>query len=137
MTQGNPTDPPAPSSDIIIGIHIPLGELGLVLFTPSKKHTVVNLDMILFEKNKKTIFIISEKRLKIGDQPDVVMVTEKNFMQGMNEDPQFLASINIKSTRDNADNVNKLVGDVERELNKKHEATISQFEGLKNEYQEF
>ena len=43
----------------------------------------------------------------------MVTVIENTVMKGMNEDPQFLASINIKSTQDNADNVNKLVGDVE------------------------
>ena len=57
-------DPLAPSRDTLIGGHIPLAELGLVPFIPSKKHTVANLNTILFDKNKKTIVIRSKKRLK-------------------------------------------------------------------------
>ena len=84
MAQVNPTDPPSPSSDTIIGGHVPLAELGLVPFTPSKHHVVACLDMILFNKNKKTIVRRSEKRLKISDQPDVVIVTKNTIMQGTN-----------------------------------------------------
>ena len=40
-------------------------------------------------------------------------VTDNTVMQGTNEDPQFLASVSIESVQANADNVNKLVGDVE------------------------
>ena len=57
IAQDNPTNPPSPSGDTIIGGHIPLAELGLVPFIPSKKHTVANLNTILFDKNKKTIVI--------------------------------------------------------------------------------
>ena len=31
-----------------------------------------------------------EKRLKVGDQPVEVMVTEKTVMHGTNEDPRLL-----------------------------------------------
>ena len=113
------------------------------------------LDTILFDKNKKTIVRRSEKRLNISDQPNVVTVTEKTVMQGTNEDPQFLASVSITSTQYNADNVNKLVGDVEHykeimlkmkdtlvkergegwELKRKHEAITYEFERLQKAYQ--
>ena len=85
----------------------------MIPFTPSKKHAVANLDTIFFDKNNKTIVRISKKRLKIGDQPDVVTVTKKTTMQTTNEDPQFLASVRIPAMQAHADNVNKLVGDVE------------------------
>ena len=51
----NPIDPLAPSSDTITTGHIPLVELGLVPFIPSKKHVVACLNTIFFDKNKKTI----------------------------------------------------------------------------------
>ena len=88
--------------------------LGLVPFTPSKKHAVAILDTIFFNKNKKTIVRKSEKILKIGDQPDVVTVTARIVIQDTNEDPQFLASVRISAMQAHADNVNKLVGDVEQ-----------------------
>ena len=85
----------------------------------------------------------------------MVTVIEKTIMQGTNEDPQFLASVSIESTRANADNVNKLVGDAKyykermikikntlfkergegRDLKRKHEATLSEFERLQKAYQ--
>ena len=74
---------------------------------------MANLDTIFFEKNNKTIVRISKKRLKIGDQPDVVTITENTTMQATNEDPQFLPSVRIPAVQARLDNVNKLVGDVE------------------------
>ena len=66
-----------------------------------------------FYPKKKTIFRRLKKRLKVGTQPDVVTVTEKSVMQGTNQDPVFLASVNIVASQANADNVGKLVEDVE------------------------
>ena len=78
--QDNPPDPLATSSDTIKGAHLPLAELGLVPFTPSKHHAVACLDTIFFNPKKKTIVRILKKRLKVGTQPDVVTVTEKTIM---------------------------------------------------------
>ena len=71
------------------------------------------LDTIFFDPRKKAIVQRSEKRLKVGTQPDVVMVIEKNIMQGTNQDPVFLASVNIAVAQANADNIGKLVEDKE------------------------
>ena len=77
-------DPPTSSSGIIIGGNVPLAELGLVPFTPSKHHTVACLDTISFDKERKTIVRRSEKRLNIGTQPDVVTLTKKIVVEHTN-----------------------------------------------------
>ena len=41
------------------------------------------------------------------------MVTEKTIMKGTNQDPVFLASVSVAATQYNADNVEKLVENVE------------------------
>ena len=69
--------------------------------------------MVFFYPKKKTIVRRLKKRLKVGNQPDVVTVTKKTVMQGTNQDPIFLASVNIAVAQANADNVGKLVEDVE------------------------
>ena len=80
IAQDNPMDPPTSTSDMIIEVHIPFTELGLVPFTPSKHHVVASLDTIFFDKNKKNIFRRSKRRLNIGDQTDAITVTEKTVM---------------------------------------------------------
>ena len=89
-TQDNPVDHLASSNDTIIGGHIPLFELGLVPLTPSEHHTVACLDIIFFDKSRKTIVRRLEKRLKIGTQLDVITVTEKIVVEHTNQDPKFL-----------------------------------------------
>ena len=96
-----------------MGGHLPLAELGLVPFTPSKHHAVACLDTIFFDPKKKTIVWRSEKRLRIDTQPKVVTTTDKIIVQDANQDPVFLASVIIAATQDNADDVGKLVEDVE------------------------
>ena len=54
-------DPPASSSGMITGGHVPLVELGLVPFTTSKHHAVACLDTIFFDKYKKDIVRRSKK----------------------------------------------------------------------------
>ena len=111
-TQDNPIDPPSTSSDTITGGHLPLAKLGLVPFTPSKHHTVVCLDTVLFDPKKKSI-VRRLKGLKVGTQSDVVTVIEKTIVKLTNQDPIFLASINIAGAQASVDNVGKLVEDVE------------------------
>ena len=48
------------------------------------------------------------------------MVTDKAVMQGTNQDPEFLASVNIAAAQANADNVGKLVEDVEHYKQRMH-----------------
>ena len=113
QTHDNLVDPLVSSGDTLVGSEVPLVELGLVPFTPSHKHVMASLDTILFDKNKKRIARRSEKRLKIGDRPVEVMVTERTVMQGTDEDPQLLAMASMATVQANANNVNKLVEDVE------------------------
>ena len=82
--QDNPMDPLDSSSGTFTGGHVPLAELGLVPFTPSKHRTVACLDTILFDKEKKTIVRRSKKRIKIGTQPDVVTMTKKIVVERTN-----------------------------------------------------
>ena len=77
-------------------------------------------------------------------------------MQGTNQDPIFLASVNIVVAQANVDNVGKLVEDVEHykeiiikmknmfvkergeggELKRKHETTLLEFERIQKPYQD-
>ena len=69
--------------------------------------------MIFFDPKKKAIVWRSKKRLKVGTQPNVVTMIEKIVMQCTNQDPVFLTSVNIAAAQANADNIVKLVEDVE------------------------
>ena len=91
-------NPLGTTSETLTSGHIPFEELRLTLFTPSKKHTVDCLETIIFHKTKKTIMIRLEKRLKMGTQSDVVIVTENTIMEGTHKDLKFTASVNIAAT---------------------------------------
>ena len=62
--QDNTIDPPSTSIDTITGGHLPLAELGLVPFTPSKHKAVACLDTIFFNPKKKDIVRRSKKIIK-------------------------------------------------------------------------
>ena len=82
--------------------------------------------------------------LKIGTQPNAIIVTEKTIVEKTNQDPKFLASISVVTAQVNADNVEKLMEDAYhykekmikmedtlikeigegQELKRKHEATL-------------
>ena len=146
-------DPPASSSGTMTNIHIPFGELGLTPFTPSKQHIVARLDTIIFDKSRKTITRRLEKRLKMGTQVDIVTVTECTIMEGTHKDPKFMASVNIAAAQASADNVYRLMDDVERnkenmlklkdslvklwgegiDLKRKHDAILSKKERILSE----
>ena len=57
---------PATSSSILTGGHVPIAEMGLVPFTPSKKYDVSCLEDIHFDPKMKSIAWRTEKTLKIG-----------------------------------------------------------------------
>ena len=59
--QNDPIDPPTSLCGTIIVGHVPIAELGIIPFTPSKHHTIACLDTIFFYKAKKTIARRSEK----------------------------------------------------------------------------
>ena len=85
----------------------------MVPFTAISHHAVTCLDTIFIDMNKKIIVRRSENRLKISDQPDVVIVTEKTVIDGTNKDPKFLAFVSIAAAQYDVDNVDKLVEDTE------------------------
>ena len=66
IAQDNPKDPTSTSGDIITRGHLPIAELGLVSFTPSKQHVVSCLDKVFFDPKWKTIVWRAEKKLKVG-----------------------------------------------------------------------
>ena len=145
-------DPPGSSSETMIGGHIPFWDLGLI---PSKKHIVARLDTIIFDKSRNTITRRSEKRLKMGTQADIVIVTESTIMEGTHKDPKFMATVNIAAAQANIDNADQLINDVERnkekmlklkdnmvktrgegiELKRKYDSILSEKERIINEYQ--
>ena len=51
--QDNPESFPSTSGDILIGGHLPIVELGLVLFPSSKQHEVASLDSVFFDPKRK------------------------------------------------------------------------------------
>ena len=98
-------EPPASSGGTITGGHIPVGELRITPFTPSKQHMVSHLDTIIFYKSRNTITRTSEKQLKMGTQADVVIFIEETIMEGTKKYPKIMASVNIVAAHSNTDNV--------------------------------
>ena len=54
------------------------------------------------------------KRIDTGDQPIYIMVTEKTVIHGTNKNPKLLAMVGVASALTNADNVGKLVEDIDQ-----------------------
>ena len=71
------------------------------------------MDSVFFDPKKKSIVRKLEKSLKVGTQPEVVTMTDKNVMKGTNQDPMFLELVTVAATQANADNVGKLARNVE------------------------
>ena len=87
---------------------LPIVELGLVPFTPSKQHEVAKLDNVFFEPKQKSIFQRSEKTLKMGTQPEGTTVIEKMVLMDVEENPVYMASLGITTAQVTAYNVSKL-----------------------------
>ena len=86
LSQGNPENLPSTSGDILIGGHLPIVELVLVPFTPSKRHEIASLNNVFFDPKWKSIVWRSEKTLKMGTQPKVTTMNEKNVVKNVEED---------------------------------------------------
>ena len=56
----------------------------------------------------------TEKRVDIGDQTVEIMVMEKTVIHGRNKYPKLLAMAGVASALTNADNVGKMVDDLEQ-----------------------
>ena len=132
----------------------PLVELGLIPFTPSREQVVANLNIIVFDLEKKRIARRTEKRMKMGDHPVAVMVIENKVMHRTDEYHQLLAMADVETSQANIVNVSKLVKDIEQykenmsqmketlrkergeghDLKRKHDDILSEFEKLKEAY---
>ena len=55
-----------------------------------------------------------EKRVDTRDQLVEIMVKEKTIIHGTNKGPKLLAMVGVSSTLTNADNVGKLVDDIDQ-----------------------
>ena len=62
----NPEATPSTSGTILTGGHLPIVEMGLVPFTPSKQYDVSCLEDIRFDPKTKSIKWRTEKTLKVG-----------------------------------------------------------------------
>ena len=87
-TRDNRENLRATSSSILTGGHVPIVEMGLAPFTPSKQYDVACLDDIRFDPKMKSITWRTEKTLKLGTQPAVTTVTERTIMKNVEEHPK-------------------------------------------------
>ena len=83
-------------------------------FTPSRHHVVAFLDNIVFDPKRKTIVRRSKNKLKAGTHPEVVTVTERVVMRGIDEDPKLMASINVIVAQAHVDNIDRLKENVDQ-----------------------
>ena len=130
---------------------MPIAEMGLVPFTPSKQYDVACLEDISFDPKKKSITWRIEKNLKVAAHRAVTTVMKRTVMKNVEEHPKELASMGIE----NAHNVDRLMENIKqykgkiaemkevsrkeekvgRESKRKYEATLSYFERLQQRHQ--
>ena len=63
----NPEAPPSTLGTMLTGGHLPIVEMGLVPFTPSKEYDVACLEDVQFNPKMKSIIWRTKKNLKRGD----------------------------------------------------------------------
>ena len=107
-------DPFVPSSSTTTEDPAPTVMLGLIPFIPSQEQAVDDLNTLFFDKNKKRIVMRTEKRVDTRDQPVEIMVMKKTIIHGTNKDHKLLAMAGVASALTNADNVGKLVDDIDQ-----------------------
>ena len=93
---------------------MPIAEMGIVPFTPSKQYDVACLQYIRFDPKTKSITWRIEKTLRVGTQPPVTTVTEGTVMKNVEEHPRQLASMGITNAYANAHNVDMLLQNIEQ-----------------------
>lgn len=76
-------NPSSTSSSILTGGHVPIVEMGLILFTSSKQYDVAFLEDIHFDPKMKSITWRTEKTLRVWTQPPVTTVTERTVMSNI------------------------------------------------------
>ena len=144
----------ATSSNILAGGDMPIAEMGLVPFTPSKQYDASCLEDIRFDPKVKSITWRTEKTLKVGAQPAITIVTERTVMKNVEEHPKELASLGIANAYANAHNVDRPMENIEqckgkmvemkevprkeekvgRESKRKYEATLLEFERIQQRH---
>ena len=130
-------------------------ELGLVPFTPSKKHEVAKLEYVFFDPKRKSIVWTMKKTLKMGTQPEITTMTERTVVKDVEEDLVQMASWGVATSQVNAHNISKLKETIDQykgrmakmkeilrkeervgqESKRKYDATLSNFEKLQQDYQ--
>ena len=71
--------------------------MGLVPFTPSKEFDVACLEDVQFDPKMKSIVWRIEKTLKMGDRPSVTIITKREFVKNVEDNPKQMASMGIAS----------------------------------------
>ena len=102
---------PAVSSGSILG-EASIYEIDLIPFMPTKGEEVPNFNTIFYDKEKKRIIKITEKKVDTGGQP-CKMVTDKTLVHGMHKDPRLIARSRVALTSTTKDNVDRLTIDLE------------------------
>ena len=100
---------PSTSGSILTGGNLPMVELGLVPFTPSKKHQVAKLEDVFFYPKRKAIVWRTERTLKIDTQPEITTVTQRMVVKDVEEDLIQMASLRVATTHANYHNISKLM----------------------------
>ena len=80
---------------------------------PTGREEVPNFNTIFYDKEKKRIVKRTEKKVDTGGHPGK-MVTDKTVVDGMHKDPQLIPRVGVALTLDSADNVDRLVTDLEK-----------------------
>ena len=144
-----------PSSSTKTEYLAPSVELGLIPFIPYQEQAIADLNTIFFDKNNKRIVMRTKKRMDTGEKPIEVMVIKKIVIHGTNKDLKLLMMVGVASALANADNVGKMVDDIEQYkekmsqmketlrkergegkiLKRKHDDTLTELEKLKEAYQ--
>ena len=103
----------------------------------------------------KSIVWRIEKTLKMGDRPSVTIITKREFVKNVEDNPKQMDSIGIASAYANSHNIDKLIKTLEqfkgkmaemkvvlkkeerfyRESKRKYEDTLSDYEWLQQDYQ--
>ena len=91
-TKENTENIPSTLGSILTGGNIPMVELGLVPFTPSKTHEVTKLEDVFFDPKRKSIVWRTEKNLKTSTQPEITTVTERIVVKDVEQYPVHIAS---------------------------------------------
>ena len=80
---------------------------------PTDIEEVPDFNTIFYDKEKKRIVKRTKKKVDTGGHPDK-MVTDKTVVDGMHKDPQLIPRVGVALTLDSADNVDRLVTDLEK-----------------------